>query len=84
MNGTIERWRRIIRTGRCGRSSGAEEENASQTRACLFLGQVGRVTVDVQLHVTGVVAKHSIRVSGAIFQQLCHCGDGGFCAIGLG
>ena len=71
-NGSIRRW---VGTVWCG----TKVEMATYTTACFGLGEVGRVTVDVEYHVAGGESEDGIWVSGAIVQKVGH---GVHCCLG--
>ena len=61
----------------------AHVEVAACSGACVFLGEVGGVAVDMKNHVAGVETKGGIRMGGGVVQELGDGDGGGFGAVVL-
>ena len=83
MDCTIVRRRSCIGSRRtCGGfRKCAEEEGTSSAGTGLAFGKVRSVTVDMKLHVTGLVPDNGIWVSGTVVQELCDSLSSGFCSF---
>ena len=62
----------------------AEEEVAAGARACLLLGEIRGVAVDMENHAARVIPEGGFRMGGAIVEELGDGDGGGFGAVVLG
>jgi hypothetical protein len=85
VNGAIVWW-----WGRVGRwcfgwvgETRAHVEVAASSGACVFLGEIGGVAVDMKNHVAGMKSKGGVGMGGGVVEELCDSDGGGFGTIVL-
>ena len=61
----------------------AEEENTGDAATCVGIGEVGGIVMDVEDHLTGVIADDGDRVGSCVVEEVSDFGHGGFGWSGL-